>query len=182
MGLLLQTYRNRPTDKACAYQLRGVCLNITQFTDWCRQRLSGEGWVFKFMFSLLTILRNVSVKLVTVLCRYISEMLPALTKRLISPFLSAWVFLRKTVNIFALLSSRFYLALYRNIMRIQQRISIYYITNTYQLNIVLVNIWHFRSSRTVIQFLKRKWFKVAGPNIFFCEEIPAGKDNIQIPM
>lgn len=159
----------------------GLCLNITQFTDWCRQRLNGEVWLFKFMFSLLNILHNVTVKLVTILCRYVSEMLPALTKRLIS--LSSlhefpW---EKTVNIFALLSSRFYLARYRNIMRRQQRISISYITNTYQFNIVLVNIWHIRSSRTEIQFLKRKWFKEAGPSIFFCEEIPVGEGNIQIP-
>lgn len=175
----MQTHRARPTDNELPAQ-GTLCLNITRSADWWRQGLNGEVWLFRFVFSLLTILHNVTVKLVTILCRCTSEMLPAFTKRLISPFLSAWVFLRKTVNIFALPSSRFYLALYRNIMRHQQRISLCYITNTYQFNIVLVNIWHFRSSRTVIQLLKRKWYKVAGPNIFFCEEIPAGKDNTHI--
>lgn len=56
--------------------------------------------------------------------------------------------LRKTFNVFALLSSRFYLALYRNTLRHQQRISVYYITRTYQFNIMLVNIWCLRTSRS----------------------------------
>lgn len=85
MGLLLQTQRNRPAENEHAYLLRALCLNITPFTDWCRQGLNGEVWLFRFVFSLLTILHNVSVKLVTILCRYVSEMLPAFTKRLISP-------------------------------------------------------------------------------------------------
>jgi len=34
----------------------------------------------------------------------------------------------------------------------------------------------------VFQVLKRKLFKVAGPNILFCEEMPAGEDNIRIHM
>lgn len=81
----LRIFGSPTADNEHVCQLRGLCLSIMQFTGWCRQRLNGEVWLFKFMFSLLSILHNVTVKLVTVLCRYVPEMLPALTKRLISP-------------------------------------------------------------------------------------------------